>query len=181
MSPQELREAVAQRRRFARDARRAARDSADGYYGQPHLTVVKGYAADDDDLIWGPLVDGGEADSMDGELRDILLSRGWREVSGGSGRDNHWGAYLAEDYRLEPAGLDAVDDVNVILAAPTVEISIIGVLGAGDDITAVFYTSSQFGATPSHPHRYTSRDQVLADLNALEAICAAWTAPTQRP
>lgn len=132
---------------------------------------------DDNELLWGPLVDGGEAESMDAELRDVLLSRGWREVSGGSGRDARWGDYLAEDYRMEPAGLDDVDDVNVILGAPTVEISIVGVLGAGDDITAIHYTTSQFGANPTHPQRYSSRRQLLAHLEGIEAVCAAWTPP----
>jgi hypothetical protein len=86
MSPQELRQAAAQRRRFAREARRAGRDSDTGAFA-PHLSVVTCLAADDNELIWGPLVDVGEADSMDADLRDVLLSRGWREVSGGSGHD----------------------------------------------------------------------------------------------
>lgn len=178
MSPQELRQAAAQRRRFAREARRAGRDSDTGAFA-PHLSVVTCLAADDSELIWGPLVDVGEADSMDADLRDVLLSRGWREVSGGSGHDHCWGAYLAEDYRIEPDGLEDIDDVNVILAAPTVEISIVGVLGGGDDITALHYTASQFGAKPTEPTRYSSRAQVLAELDRFEAICSAWNPPSR--
>jgi len=176
MSPHHLQQAAAQRRRFAREARRAGRES-DTAVDAPNLTVVRCGGADDSELIWGPLVDVGEADSMDADLRDVLLSRGWREVSGASGHDHCWGAYLAEDYRIEPAGLEDIDDVNVILSAPTVEISIVGVLGGGDDITALRYTASQFGATPSQPSHYTSRAQVLAELDRFEAICAAWNPP----
>lgn len=54
------------------------------------------------------------------------------------------------------------------------EISIVGVLGGGDDITALHYTASQFGAKPTEPTRYTSRAQVLAELDRFEAICSAW-------
>lgn len=174
MSAPEQRSAAAQRRRFAREARRAACGAA---VARPHLSVVTCHPGDDNELLWGPLVDGGEADSMDAVLRDILLSRGWREVSGGSGRDACWGDYLAEDYRMEPVGLDDVEDVNVILGAPTVEISIVGVLGTGDDITATYYTATRFGANPTHPQRYSSRAQLLAHLEGIEAICAAWTPP----
>lgn len=173
MSPQQLRQAAAQRRRFARDARRAGREIG----AASHLTVITCTPDEDSDLMWGPLVEHGEADSMDGQLRDILLSRGWREVSGGSGRDPRWGTYLAEDYRFEPPGLDEIEDINVILAAPIVEIAIVGIFGGDDDLADIHYTATRFGANPSAPQRYVTRPDILADLQAWEAISTAWSPP----